>query len=46
MNKRSIKYRLIASFCVLSIVPMIIAQFASYYSLAGSCKKRSTPSRA
>jgi len=39
-NKRSIKYRLIVSFCVLSIIPMLAAQLVSYYSLAGALQKK------
>lgn len=38
--KRSLKHRLIVSFCVLSIVPVIIMQVVSYYNIAGKLQKK------
>lgn len=40
LNKKSIKYRLIVAFCFLSILPMIVAQLVSYYSLVGILQRK------
>ena len=39
-KKRSFKYRLIVSFCILSIMPVIILQIVSYYDIAGNLQKK------
>jgi two-component system sensor histidine kinase YesM len=39
-GKRSFKYRLIVSFCIISIMPVIIIQIVSYYNLAGKLQKK------
>ncbi len=39
-EKRSFKYRLIVSFCLLSIMPVIVIQVVSYYTLAGKLQKK------
>jgi two-component system, sensor histidine kinase YesM len=39
-GKRSFKYRLIVSFCLLSIIPVILIQVVSYYTLAGKLQKK------
>ncbi len=38
--KRSFKYRLIVSFCLLSIIPVILIQIFSYYNIAGKLQKK------
>jgi two-component system sensor histidine kinase YesM len=39
-DKRSIKFRLVVSFCVLSIFPVIVAQVAAYYNMAGILQRK------
>jgi len=39
-SKRSFKYRLIVSFCLLSIMPVIIIQVVSYYNIAGKLQRK------
>ncbi len=38
--KRSFRYRLIVSFCILSIMPVIVIQIVSYYNIAGKLQKK------
>ena len=38
--KRSFRYRLIVSFCILSIVPVIVIQIVSYYNIADKLQKK------
>jgi two-component system, sensor histidine kinase YesM len=38
--KRSLKYRLIVSFCLLSIAPLTVMQVVSYYDIAGKLQKK------
>jgi len=38
--RRSFKYRLIVSFCIISIIPVIIIQIISYYNIAGKLQKK------
>jgi two-component system sensor histidine kinase YesM len=40
LKEKSIKYRLIVAFCLLSILPMIVAQVVSYYSLVGILQRK------
>jgi two-component system, sensor histidine kinase YesM len=39
-GKKSIKHRLTIAFCLLSILPMIVALLVSYYSLAGILQRK------
>lgn len=39
MNKRSFKYRLIVSFCLISIIPIIVMNIISYYKIATNVQK-------
>ena len=38
--KRSFRYRLIVSFCILSIMPVIVLQVVSYYTTADKLQKK------
>ncbi len=38
--KRSFRYRLIVSFCILSIMPVIVIQVVSYYNTADKLQKK------
>jgi two-component system sensor histidine kinase YesM len=38
--KRSFRYRLIVSFCILSIMPVIVIQIVSYYNTADKLQKK------
>jgi len=39
-SKRSFRYRLIVSFCILSIMPVIVIQIVSYYDIADKLQKK------
>ena len=38
--KRSFRYRLIVSFCILSIMPVIVIQIVSYYNIADKLQNK------